>query len=85
MPAFEGKDGVLLFESNAIAYHVSNAELHGKTATDAVCVQQWIEFADNEILPAALTWVFPCMGIMQYNKQVLLLLSYLAELSSIGD
>ena len=24
--------------------------------------------ADNEILPAACTWVFPTMGIMQYNK-----------------
>jgi elongation factor 1-gamma len=69
VPAFEGKDGVHLFESNAIAYHVANADLHGKTKTDAALVQQWIEFADNEILPAALTWVFPCMGIMQFNKQ----------------
>ena len=24
--------------------------------------------ADNEILPAACTWVFPTMGIMQFNK-----------------
>merc|ERR1719308_249289 len=24
--------------------------------------------ADNEILPASCTWVFPTMGIMQYNK-----------------
>jgi len=68
VPAFEGKDGVNLFQSNAIAYHVSNNDLHGKTHTDAVLVQQWIEFAENEILPAALTWVFPCMGIMQFNK-----------------
>ena len=32
-------------------------------------IQQWISFADNEILPAACTWVFPCMGIMAFNKQ----------------
>jgi len=69
VPAFEGKDGIKLFESNAIAYYVANEELRGKTQTDAVLVQQWVEFADNEILPAALTWVFPCLGIMQYNKQ----------------
>lgn len=25
-------------------------------------------FADNEILPASCTWVFPCLGIMQFNK-----------------
>merc|ERR1712244_176424 len=24
--------------------------------------------ADNEILPASCTWVFPFMGIMQFNK-----------------
>ena len=24
--------------------------------------------ADNEILPASCTWVFPTMGIMQFNK-----------------
>jgi len=28
-----------------------------------------MEFADNEILPASCTWVFPCLGVMQYNKQ----------------
>merc|ERR1712209_135558 len=24
--------------------------------------------ADSDVLPAACTWVFPCLGIMQYNK-----------------
>merc|ERR1719247_2368340 len=27
-----------------------------------------MNFADNEILPASCTWVFPCLGIMQFNK-----------------
>ena len=31
-------------------------------------VVQWMVMADNEILPAACTWVFPTMGIMQFNK-----------------
>merc|ERR1719510_3808 len=31
-------------------------------------VVQWMAMADNEILPAACTWVFPTMGIMQFNK-----------------
>ena len=44
--------------------------LRGHGPADAAYVQQWVNFADNEILPAACTWVFPCMGIMQYNKQV---------------
>jgi len=64
---------VLLYTSNAIAYHVANDALRGTSSTDVAYVQQWMEFADSEILPAALTWVFPCMGVMQYNKQVTLL------------
>ena len=27
-----------------------------------------MSMADSDILPAACTWVFPTMGIMQYNK-----------------
>jgi len=69
VPAFEGKDGLCLSESNAIAYYVANAELQGSDAKSAAQIQQWINFSDNEILPAACTWVFPCLGIVQYNKQ----------------
>ena len=49
---------------------VSNDELHGKNPKDAASILQWIEFAENEILPASCTWVFPCLGAMQFNKQV---------------
>ena len=31
-------------------------------------VAQWMSFAQNEVLPAACTWVFPTMGIMAFNK-----------------
>ena len=49
---------------------VSNRQLKGLADLDAALVQQYVNFADNEILPAACTWVFPTLGIMQYNKQV---------------
>merc|ERR1711872_87274 len=69
VPAFEGSDGVLLTESNAIAYYVANEELRGGSdAAARAQVVQWMCMADNEILPAACTWVFPTMGIMQFNK-----------------
>merc|ERR1712147_542535 len=29
---------------------------------------QWMCWADNEVLPAACNWVFPTLGIMQFNK-----------------
>ncbi|CAB4032463.1 Elongation factor 1-gamma [Paramuricea clavata] len=69
VPAFEGSDGTSIFESNAIAYYVANAQLRGNNDKDAALIQQFINFADNEILPSAATWVFPTYGIMQYNKQ----------------
>jgi len=69
VPAFEGSDGLLLTESNAIAYYVANDELRGGSEPAARAqVVQWMVMADNEILPAACTWVFPTMGIMQFNK-----------------
>merc|ERR1719295_972491 len=69
VPAFEASDGFCLSESNAIAFYVANKELQGSDDKSAALVQQWISFSDNEILPAACTWVFPCLGIVQYNKQ----------------
>jgi len=69
VPAFEGSDGTLLTESNAIAYYVANDELRGgNDIANRAQIVQWMSWADNEILPASCTWVFPCMGIMQYNK-----------------
>ena len=49
---------------------VANAQLRGNNDKDAALIQQFVNFADNEILPAAATWVFPTYGIIQYNKQV---------------
>merc|ERR1712180_339061 len=69
VPAFEGSDGTLLTESNAIAYYVANDELRGGSdAASRAQVVQWMCWADSEVLPASCTWVFPCMGIMQFNK-----------------
>uniref|UniRef100_A0A8C2SS11 Eukaryotic translation elongation factor 1 gamma n=1 Tax=Coturnix japonica TaxID=93934 RepID=A0A8C2SS11_COTJA len=69
VPAFEGDDGFCVFESNAIAYYVSNEELRGSSREGAAQVLQWVNFADSDIVPPACTWVFPTLGIMHYNKQ----------------
>jgi elongation factor 1-gamma len=57
-----------LVESNAIAYYVSNAQLRGANDFEKAEVLQWLSFADNEVGPAASAWVFPILGIMQFNK-----------------
>ena len=34
-----------------------------------ICCNQWVSFADSDIVPPASTWVFPTLGIMHHNKQ----------------
>lgn len=69
VPAFEGSNGDCVFESNAIAQVVGNAQLQGSNARDQALIQQWINFGDNEVYPASCTWVFPTMGVTPFIKQ----------------
>lgn len=69
LPAFESKDGKFLNCANAISIFLANDQLRGVGVDAKTEIQQWISFADNEILPPACAWVFPCMGIMAFNKQ----------------
>jgi len=69
VPAFESKDGKFLNCANAISIYLANDQLRGVGVEAKTEIQQWISFADNEILPPACAWVFPCMGIMAFNKQ----------------
>ena len=66
VPAFEEND-FYLFEVNAIAYYVGNETTRGGENESEVL--QWIGVADNDLLPAACNWVYPTLGILQYNKQ----------------
>jgi len=68
VPALETDDGKYLTESNAIAYYVSNAQLRGGSDFEKAEVLQWLSFADSEIGPPAAAWVYPVLGIMQFNK-----------------
>jgi len=69
VPAFESND-VYLNESDAIAQYVSNdALLGGNCAANQAAVREYISFTENEIVPSACTWVFPTLGLKQYNKQ----------------
>lgn len=51
-------------------FAVASAQLRGANDLEKAQILQWLSFADGEILPASCTWVFPTLGIMQFNKQV---------------
>lgn len=66
-PVFESNDKKLhLFDASAIARHVGNDQLRG--GQNEAQVIQWCNWADNVIAPAMSTWVYPCLGVIQYNK-----------------
>jgi len=66
VPAFSD-DKVALNEPNAIAYYVGNEATRG--GSNEAQVLNWVSFADNVLEPAACTWVYPTLGMYQYNKQ----------------
>ena len=49
---------------------VSNEQLRGTCDYSRAQVLQFVNMADNEVLPSVCTWVFPTLGIMQYNASV---------------
>ncbi|KAF7261879.1 hypothetical protein EG68_00870 [Paragonimus skrjabini miyazakii] len=67
VPVYEGSDGTCLFDANAIAFFLGTDQLRGGKKEHLVT--QWVNFADNSILPSVATWVYPCLGVTQYNKQ----------------
>jgi len=69
VPALETAEGEYIFESSAIAYYLASDDLRGKSNVDKAHVIQWISFAESEILPHACALVFPCLGLIQFNKQ----------------
>jgi elongation factor 1-gamma len=69
VPVLETPEGVI-FQPNAAARFVakqSSRSLFGANSFEAAQVDQWIEFASNEIDLPASVWVFPILGYIQNN------------------
>ncbi|KAI3386372.1 hypothetical protein SNEBB_008760 [Seison nebaliae] len=67
-PIFEGNDGMFLFGPNAISFYLSNDVVRGDCPVKQAQIQQWVSFAEDELLSASVTWVYPCLGIIKYDK-----------------
>lgn len=62
--------GTSLFDSSAIAFYLSNAQLRGENELAQAQVLQWVGYADNDVLPAVFAWVLPATGLSN-QKQTL--------------
>lgn len=71
VPVLETPDGPV-WESNAIARYVARlrADTHllGKSFYETALIDQWIDFSTTELEPARALWLYPIMGIIQYNE-----------------
>ncbi|KAF7966903.1 hypothetical protein HWV62_23923 [Athelia sp. TMB] len=74
IPAWEGKDGFIMFESTPIAKYLAslapNSGLLGGSVSEAALVDQWIHFADTEIEVPQQFVNYTLVGYFQYSKPV---------------
>lgn len=64
IPSLEVSGSSALFDSSAIAYYLSNAQLRGgDNELSQAQVLQWVNYADNDIHPAAFAWTLPATGL----------------------
>lgn len=72
LPCLDTPDGPV-WESNAIARYVARANprsnLYGKGYFESAQVDQWLDFAQDEILPPVQVWTYPVLGYTQYNEE----------------
>ncbi|KAG7470719.1 hypothetical protein MATL_G00116830 [Megalops atlanticus] len=68
VPAFE-ENGFQIQESSAIANYVASDVLRGTSPQEKALVQQWVNFAEGEIVPSMAAWVYPTMGVANCDEQ----------------
>lgn len=72
VPVLETPEGCI-FESNAIARYVArlrrDTSLYGRSFFESALVDQWVDFAANEVEPARAMWLFPVQGFMQFDQE----------------
>ena len=75
-PAFEGADGTLIFESDAIAQYVAESgpakdQLLGVSAAERAHIRQWICFAEGDAMSAVVPFALWHMKMVQYTAEEL--------------
>ncbi|KAB8232471.1 hypothetical protein ETB97_000881 [Aspergillus alliaceus] len=82
-PAFEGSDGTLLVESDAIAQYVAESgpakdQLLGVLPAERAQIRRWISFAEGDIMDAVVPFALWQMKLVSYDEAALE--GYLAKL-----
>ena len=71
VPVLETPEGCIC-EAGAIARYVAriraDTNMYGSSFFEAGLVDQWVEFAKNELVMPVGMWVYPILGFIQSNK-----------------
>ncbi|KAI5304215.1 hypothetical protein KEM56_006733 [Ascosphaera pollenicola] len=72
VPAFEGADGFVLFDSDAITQYIAESgpqadRLLGATPAERATIRQWIAFASSDLMPVATTLFLPIVGVVPFD------------------
>ncbi|XP_067865559.1 valine--tRNA ligase [Heterodontus francisci] len=69
LPAVETDSKLCIHGATAVAHYLAPEGMRGSSTKDAALVQQWLSFADNEVIQPACAWVFPVLGLLMHNKK----------------
>jgi len=71
VPVLETSEGCI-WEATAISQYVarmrSDTNMYGSSFFESGCVDQWLDFAKNEIDLAMGVWIYPILGFINFNK-----------------
>ncbi|XP_038672874.1 valine--tRNA ligase [Scyliorhinus canicula] len=68
-PSLETESKLCIYGATAVAHYLAPYRMRGSSGKEASLVQQWVNFADSELLQPACAWVFPVLGLLKHNKK----------------
>ncbi|XP_059826939.1 valine--tRNA ligase [Hypanus sabinus] len=69
LPALEVAPKTHIHGASAVAHYLVPERMRGCGPKEAALVQQWVSYADIEVVPSACAWAFPALGLLKHNKQ----------------
>ncbi|XP_072331843.1 valine--tRNA ligase isoform X2 [Scyliorhinus torazame] len=68
-PSLETESKLCIHGATAVAHYLAPDRMRGCSGKEASLVQQWVNFADSELLQPACAWVFTVLGLLKHNTK----------------
>lgn len=71
LPVLKIDENKSLSDSNAICFLFANESLRGRSVEETTEVLQWMQFAEQTLLPPVCAWIFPLIGIVKSDAKAI--------------